>query len=90
MADNKFGLNSYALFTIAKTMREQNTEPNELMSYSEYGAASSTYAVINAMESLSAGLKAEEDRQFDAFIKSMRRDSEARSAAIKFSNSDGR
>jgi hypothetical protein len=66
VADNKLGLNSYALFTIAKTMREQNKEPNELMSYSEHSGAVATYAVINALESISVGLKAEEDRQYEA------------------------
>lgn len=65
MAD-KIGLNSTAFFTIAKTMREQNKEPDELMPYSEYGAASATYAVVNAMESIATGLWAVEQQQVEA------------------------
>ena len=82
MAD--IGLNSSALFTIAKTMREQNKEPNELMSYSEHSGAVATYAVINAMEFIAGGLWAEEQRQvevasanFLAQIESMRMSDEA-------------
>lgn len=57
---NDIGLNSEALFTISRTMREQNPEPNEIMPYSEYAGAVSTYAVIKAMESIAEGLKAQE------------------------------
>jgi hypothetical protein len=66
MAKNDIGLNSTALFTIAKTMRDQNPEPDQLMPHSEYAAASGTYAVIKAMESLAGGLWVEEERQLAA------------------------
>ena len=65
MATNDISLNSAAFFTIAKTMREQNPEPDQLMPHSEYSAASGTYAVIKAMESIATGLWDEEQRQVE-------------------------
>jgi hypothetical protein len=61
MAD--VGLNSTALSTIAAKMREDTAEPDELMPYLEFAAASATYATIRAMEALAEGLKAEEERR---------------------------
>ena len=66
MINNDISLNSTAFFTIAKTMREQNKEPNELMPYSEHAGATATYAVINAMESIATGLWAVEQQQVEA------------------------
>lgn len=63
MAD--IGLNSEALLLIAKTMRDQTSPPHEEMPYSQYAGAVSTYAVINAMELIASGLKAEEKRKID-------------------------
>lgn len=65
MTKDDIGLNSTALFTIAKTMRDQNPEPDQLMPHSEYSAASGTYAVIKAMESIAGGLWVEEQRQVE-------------------------
>lgn len=71
-------LDAKELTTIAETMREQNKEPNDLMPYSEFGAASATYAVINAIESIAEGLKAEEQRKLDAWHATLKREQEYR------------
>jgi len=65
-------LNAIEMLTIAEEMRKQNKEPNELMPYSEFGSASATYAVINAIESIGKGLAAEERRKTEAWMESMR------------------
>jgi hypothetical protein len=65
-------LNAIEMITIAEEMRKQNTEPNDLMPYSEFGAASATYAVINAIESIGKGLAAEEKRKNDAWMANMK------------------
>jgi hypothetical protein len=46
-------------------MRAQNKAPDELMPYSEHAAATATYAMINAFESMAAGLWAVEQRQVE-------------------------
>lgn len=66
---NGVGMNSEAFFTIAKTMREQNKEPHQLMMHSEYSAASGIYAVVKAMESIASGLLAEEERQMEEMMR---------------------
>lgn len=73
--NTNLGLTSAGFFTVAKVMREQNKEPDELMPYSEHSGAVATYAVINAFESIASGLWAEEQRQLEAakarFLESM-------------------
>jgi hypothetical protein len=75
--NTNLGLTSAGFFTVAKVMREQNKEPDELMSYSEHSGAVATYAVINAFESIASGLWTEEQRQLEAakarFLESMER-----------------
>lgn len=75
MSNKNLGLTSAGFFTVAKTMREQNKEPDELMPYSEHSGAVATYAVINAFESIASGLWVEEQRQLEqakaAFLANM-------------------
>jgi hypothetical protein len=70
---NPIFLNSAALKAIAEEMRVMNIPPNMEMPHTEYMAASGTYAVIAALESLAHGLKAAEEIERERTLEILRR-----------------
>lgn len=62
---NPIGLNAAALTVIAEEMRTMNEKPNMEMPHSEFMAASGTYAMIAALESLAHGLRAVEEQEME-------------------------